>query len=186
MPVKEIFLYPLIHHLSPYRTDKNLGKAYNEAISLLPEEDWVCLRDWDTMPLLPDTFNRIEKYVELYPDAGLLTCYTNRIHPLSPQLHSYQPSENTNILAHIEIAKGLLRFEFKATEIHSHVSGFLMVLSVKTWKEFPFIENGGCLGVDTDLWRRLKAAGKKMLRMDSIYVFHLYRLGKDIKDTSHL
>ncbi len=37
--------------------------------------DWVCMRDGDTMFMLPNWGHQIKHYIEKYPDTGLFTCY---------------------------------------------------------------------------------------------------------------
>lgn len=174
----------MIHHCTPYRIDKNLGKAYNDAMSIIGNNDWMCFRDIDTMFLLPEQPAMIEQYVELFSSAGLLTCYTNRIHPLSQQLLN-QVSEDDAIRKHMRVAEQQALIGYNVTELTKHISGFLMVISKKTWNELPFPETDQALGVDTLYWQRLVRAGKKILRMDSVYIWHTYRLN-NINDKSHL
>lgn len=176
----------MIHHVTPFANDKNLGRAYNDAMSLIPDGHWACIRDYDVLFLLPDTCERINRYVEAYPDTALFTCFCNRIHPLSHQLYFKEINDNPDISFHIEIAKSLRAVGLKTTPIYQHLSGFLMVIKKETWLQFKFKETGGCVGVDTDIWRRLVAAGKKILRMDSVYVWHTYRMFSSVKDSSHL
>ncbi len=70
----------MIHCVHPFRQDKNLGKAYNEAFKRCPDQDWLCLMDWDVMLLTHDAINIMTKYTEDYPDTGIFTCLTNRLH----------------------------------------------------------------------------------------------------------
>src|SRR5678810_234061 len=69
----------MLHIIEPYDNEKNLGRAYNEAMKYYNADDWVCLKDHDTLFLLPDTIRHISRYTELFPNAGILTCYTNRL-----------------------------------------------------------------------------------------------------------
>lgn len=32
----------MIHHITPYRLDKDLGAAYNEAFRYVGPNDWIC------------------------------------------------------------------------------------------------------------------------------------------------
>jgi GT2 family glycosyltransferase len=176
-----------IHVTIPFSREKDLGKAYNEACSMIGDDDWICLLDHDVMFLTPDAINIMYGYVERYPDAGMLTCFTNRIHPSSPQL--YQGiSDQTDIIHHINVA-GMLRIsnrDYETTPLHSNISGFLMLISKKTWMEIRFVEGVGCLGVDTKFWQALIQKGKKILRMNGLYVFHQYRLQQGISNKDHL
>lgn len=171
--------------IKPYSLEKNLGKAYNEAMSLLPDDGWACLMDYDTMFLTTDCGVILHEYAKLLPDAGLLTCYTNRIHPKADQQLLHGVSENFDVKFHADLAYNQKLELFKFTELKREVSGFLMLISKKTWNEVKFDEFGKCLGVDNDYCWRLFNAGKKIYRMDGLYVWHSYRIN-DITDKSHL
>lgn len=176
----------MIHVRIPYRQDKNLGKAYNDEFDLCPEEDWLCFIDHDVLFLTPDAINIMEEYVKLYPDTGLFCCRTNRIHPLAQyQLVDPSPSLNTNVEHWMERAYNQKRLIPKFTEVQHEVSGFLMLISKKTWRDIKFIESGRALGVDNDYCWRLLDAGKSIRCMEGLLVWHTYRL-KDIKDKTHL
>jgi GT2 family glycosyltransferase len=177
-----------VHFTIPYDTEKNLGKAYNETMALVPDGDAACLMDMDVLlALTPDAGCIVQKYAELYPNA-LLTCFTNRISELSRrQLLNQVVNPDPDIQKHIELAKLQHARLYNVTEINRDISGMLMVLPKSLWQKFPFDESGKCLGVDTKYGRALRAAGIKILRMDGLYVFHMYRMGmKNIYDKSHL
>lgn len=169
----------------PYRTDKNLSKAYNEAIRLIPENEFICLKDWDCYFLIPEHIAMIEKYTELYPDA-VLTCLTNRIHPLSQeQLYAGHVSENSDLKYHIKIAQTLSKKPYDVIEIKEHLSGFLMVFNKRIWERIKF-DGEGCLGIDTNFRKQLQKNHIPMYVMQNIYVFHQYRIMTGIHDKSHL
>ncbi|HTD94611.1 MAG TPA: hypothetical protein VK644_12385 [Chitinophagaceae bacterium] len=176
-----------VHISIPYRTDKNLGKAYNEAMARIPDGDAACFIDYDVQLLTPDAGAIIQKYAEIYPDA-LLTCYTNRISPLSArQLLLGIVSEDPDIRNHIRLAECQRNLNaYNVTPIIRDISGFLMVIPKSLWQEHPFDDNGACLGVDTYYGRKIRAAGKQILRMDALYVFHAYRLLQGIGNKTHL
>lgn len=174
-----------VHICTPYSVDKDLGRAYNEAMSRIPDGDWACLIDYDVMFLTPDCGRILHEYATRFPDAGLLTSYTNRIHPLSPQLH--KPAFGIDsVAANIRIAQTMRKNLYEVKQLYENVSGFLMLISKESWKQHPFIEGAGCLGVDTHYWRQLKEAGRDMLLMKGLYVWHTYRLTTGIKNKNHL
>lgn len=183
-----------IHVLKPYALDKNLGRAYNEAMELIPDGDWACLMDYDTMFLTSDAIALMYKYVESYPEAGMFTSYTNRIHPLSDvQLLGGHINEDNNIAIHLHIARELADQPINVTPINKVVSGFLMLVSKDNWDMVKFSEDKKCLGVDNDFCTRLMNTrtnlhpyGKQIYRMDTIYVWHTYRIMNGINDKSHL
>jgi GT2 family glycosyltransferase len=176
-----------VHIVKPYSIEKNLGKAYNEAMALIPDGDWACLMDYDTMLLTPDCGYILREYVIKYQFAGMFTSFTNRISPLAKdQLLDGEVSENVCIDYHIDRAYHQKHRLFQVTPIAHEISGFLMMISKETWKETKFKESGKCLGVDNDYSLRLIEKGKMILRMDGLYVFHAYRLKNGIKDKTHL
>jgi GT2 family glycosyltransferase len=176
-----------IHILKPYRNDKNLGLAYNEAMAMLPADDWGCLCDTDTSFLTPDAGHILYKYAELNPAAGIMTCFTNRVSPLSKmQLLNGMVSDITDMLYHIAEAEKQKDQLYNVTEIDRDISGFLMMISKATWSRFPFPELGKALGVDTRYGRTIRAAGLQILRMDGLYIWHTYRILNGISNKTHL
>lgn len=176
----------MIHVKIPFDLDKNLGRAYNKAFEDVEERDWVCLLDHDVMFLTPDAIGLMYEYTRSFPETGIFTAFTNRIHPLAAdQLLGGKVSENTDIKYHTDLAHQQKRHGVKATEINHVISGFLMLISKKTWREIKFPEGMKCLGVDNFYSQAVLEAGKKIYRMDSIYCWHTYRIA-DIKNKSHL
>lgn len=176
-----------VHVKTPYAEDKNLGRVYNEAFAGVADDDWVCLIDYDVVFLTPDAIRIMYEYARSFPETGLFTCFTNRIHPLAgDQLLDGQVSENTCMKYHQERAYNQKRFGITVTELKHQISGFLMLISKKTWNEIKFAETGQCLGIDNDFSQRVLDAGKKIYRMDSVYVWHSYRLQNGITNKDHL
>lgn len=180
----------MIHVVTPYDpVDKNLGRAYNKVFENVAENDWVCLMDWDTMFLTPNAIKQLYSYVAEYPDTGIFTCWTNRLHTGARQQLWTGFYEEKNLEHHIWLAQTLIEDGvLKITELTKHISGFVMMISKRVWNEIKFREDMMCLGVDNDYSDRILASGRKILRMDSIYVLHLYRMGMPggVKDKSHL
>lgn len=177
-----------VHIMVPYSLDKNLGKCYNSAMATIPDGDWACFMDYDAMLLTPDAGAILHKYAEEYPYAGILTALTNRVHPISRhQLYGGLVSEESDIRKHIRIAEECRKHCYDAKPIlRENVSGFLMMISKRTWNEFKFTEDLQCLGVDTDYSKRLRSAGRFLLVMQGLYVFHQYRMANGIHNKAHL
>lgn len=178
-----------VHFITPYDSGKNLGKAYNDAMRLIPDGDSACIRDIDTLFLTPEQPAIIEKYANEYPDA-VLTCLVNRVSQLSRhQLLGETVSEDSDIRNHIKLAE-LQQEKFKIIrsvyEINRDISGVLIVVPKSVWEKVPFPDNGGCLGVDTQIGRLWRAAGIKILRMNAVYLFHIYRLSNGVHSKKHL
>lgn len=169
----------MLHILTPYAVDKDLGAAYNQACAMVPEGAWICLMDYDCMLLTPDAGKILNEYAANGEEA-LYTCYTNRCHETSAQLMKAAQDE-TDMRVHISFAL--------KTELHPHtlkpitgnISGFLMMFPKSLWLKYPFIEGIGCLGCDTNFWKRLAADNVPMYIMERLYVWHTYRLTTNSK-----
>ncbi len=176
-----------VHIMTPYRLDKDLGLAYNTAMSMIPEGDWACFIDYDVCFLTPDCGQILHGYAEKYSHAGLMTAYTNRIHEkATDQLLHGQVSDNLLLDYHMELAYHQKRLLFNATPLNHEVSGFLMMISKDTWNQVKFREGGKCLGVDNEYCWSLLARNMSIYRMDALYVLHLYRLKSGVTDKTHL
>lgn len=176
----------MIHVCTPFDRQKNLGRAYNEAFRRCPDGDWLCVIDRDVMFLTPDAIEIMYQYVEQFPNAGMFTCFTNRIHPLAKdQLYLGAPSDNADVRHWEYIARTQAKSKMKVTEINRHISGFLMLIPKTTWDKVKFFETGQALGVDNQFSGDVLAAGMSIYRMDRLIVWHSYRL-ENIRDKSHL
>jgi len=152
-------------------------------MALLTDDNHAVFMDGDTMFLTPDYGMIIAKYVEQYPDT-VLTCWTNRIHELAiGQLDKLAPATDS-IADHIRYAKEVSEREVNVTPITGPVSGFLMVVPKRVWLQHKFTEvqvyakSGpyNLLGVDNEFTNGVRVLGIPVLRMNSIYIFHTYRL----------
>lgn len=177
-----------IHDCIPFSLDKNLGKVYNQAFESTTAE-WLCLRDYDTMYLSPNSIPIMYKYIEKYPDTGIFICRTNRIggkavNQLAKGLQ--RASDNDSIIFWESQARRMETKGIIATEVNDIISGYLMLVSRKTWEEIKFTENMKCLGVDNQFSEDVLKSGKKIRVMESILVWHTYRLTQGIHQKSHL
>lgn len=172
---------------TPYSTEKNLGRAYNHEMSMIPDGDAACFIDGDTMFLTPNYGHILNQYHEAYPDA-VLTCWTNRIHQLA-KAQLRDDIRSSDIRDHLSVPQGFTT----ATPIDGPISGFLMVVPKSVWANNRFTEvnvyrpdEPNLLGVDNEFTNKVRKAGVRVLRMDGLYVWHTYRLMSDGKDKSHL
>ncbi len=185
----------MVHIIKPFdpSPDRDLGKVYNQSISLLPDHSICCVMDLDCMFLTPDAGNTLNEYAEVFgsnSEIGILTSWTNRIHALATaQLFSEQNMGNADILDHIEIARTLRDNEIGLTVIDNDIpiSGFLLMFRKETWAQVGGFDEGiGCLSVDNKFVRKVRGIGMKVARMNRIYIFHLYRMWTSVTDKSHL
>lgn len=161
---------------------KNLGRAYNEAMAAAPEDSHVILRDGDTCWLTPDYGVHIAEYIRLHPNA-VLTCWTNRINERAEQ-QAAGDRTNQNIKDHLRLAELCKANLYRVSTLHGFVSGFCLIVPKSVWNNHKFTEvqkyedrgPTNMLGVDNDFTNRIRAAGIPVLRMDGIYIWHTYRL----------
>lgn len=154
---------------------KNLGRAYNQFINLLQNEDVACFIDHDAMFTTPDWYDQIEHIVDKYPDGGMFTAKTNRIKNRR-QLYKGVMSEWHDMKYHRRIGRLLQQNHYddvSEVEADSPVSGVVLVMKKKVWNEFHFKD--GFLGVDNEMCCRLIEAGRKVYIMEGVYVYHWYR-----------
>lgn len=171
--------------VTPYSSSKDLGFEYNRIMSLIPEGEHACLMDIDAMFLTGRQPAIIEDYIKQYPNA-VLTCYTNRVSPLSRQLLHRKVNENSDVRAHIPCAVMMQMKPMSVRRVSNMISGFLMVVPKSVWNVVKFAEGMGCLGVDTKFSRHLHINRIPILIMETIYVFHSYRLEHGIYHKKHL
>jgi len=183
-----------VHHITPARSDKNFGKAINQLIEGLPDEDWICLRDIDTVPVYHEMF--IKQCEEIANDPkgfDLVGSMTNRLgldYQLVPGMF-----DEWDILKHREVAKELAKTkDIKPLFGLQTVGGLMMLFSKKTWLTVGKFPEGGIMlkGKFLD-YHFSNSVGKAKLRMgiaQGIYLLHLYRMdapnGETRKDINRL
>jgi len=168
---------------TPYSLSKDLGLEYNSVIERDPSE-WVIVKDADVCQLTSSQFKQIPDYIEKFGgQAGIFTCYTNRI-GYKWQRYKGIVNDDTDFFKHIQIAERLESQPLTVTQLPELISGFFMVIRKEAWRKVGGFKSG-LLGVDDDFSKRV-AKHYKIYRMNSIYLWHTYRLGKSYKDTSHL
>ncbi len=171
---------------TPFCAEKNLGREYNRTMKRAPKGEFVVLRDLDTMLLTPDAPLLIQEAINKFPDTGIFTAFTNRISPSSPQLWNKRMMENSDVRFWVQQAQIAKAKHKTITEIGQPISGFLMVINRSTWEKIKFREGGSPLGVDSEFSKAVLDSGLKIRRIDSLLVFHTYRLTTGIHNKHHL
>jgi len=176
-----------IVYFTPYALDRNLGREYNYNMSLLKnDDDWGVLMDGDTAFITFDWGHHIAEVIKKIPDAGIITCYTNRLAKNKIQLYG---TDSTDIIVHRAIAKKLdIEFRGSYRKINQRISGFFMAIQKKTWKEvgkFPEIPNK-ILDVDGLFSNKILRNGKSIYLMRGMYKLHYYRMAEGVKYKDHL
>lgn len=176
-----------VHFISPYRTDRNIGFAINEAIEQLNANpnDWIVHNDQDTLWLLPDSKTQLISILNK-TEYDLLGPTTNRL-ANHYQLFDFMFDES-NIHKHIDLAKGRQSEYYGEVQPYAHVlAAFCLCFKVKTWiKLGKFTEKN--ITFDTDFSLSAHENGMKLGLMIGIYCLHLYRWGSSNPkyDIAHL
>lgn len=181
----------IIYRFQPFACDKELGREYNGHCSLVPNDDnWIMILDWDCYILDISSYHVIDKAIEKYPETEIFGAYTNRVGynwQLGPDNNKiYEQSLNYDMAFHKKLAKAYAskRADGSCLPIPT-VAGFFMLFRKKYWKQNPFQEK-----IMTDRGRTFDKQFCKgatdMKVIQGLYVFHQYRMDKDILDRSHL
>lgn len=178
----------MIFDITPYRRDKNIGKAYNERIEVLPDDAWIIVRDGDCMYLTPDYGSIIEKTIENHGEHyALFGALTNRL-GMERLCYLQRFNTDTDVKNHYPIAVELGGKEHVVPV--NLVAGFFMMFKKSTWKEVGgFKENS--IHADQEFSKSILAKGMKIGQIQGLYLFHSYRIWQDThagawKDVSHL
>lgn len=171
----------MIHFLQPYSFDLNIGKAYNEAIE--PLDGWICITDQDTLKF-QGFADRVSRIVDGADKTDVVTCVTNRLHPsnenLVPGLYD-EPDINVHLEKYTDV---WCEHGANLTPTNMPIAGVFMLFHKSVWDQVKFVENS--IHFDSVFTRDVKNAGFKTYVAKGLYIFHLYRWGKNINDISHL
>jgi len=180
----------MIYYSIPYNKEKNIGKFYNDFINLLPnDDDYACFVDGDTIFTTTNYGTIIENVIKQYPDVGCFTCVTNRVNS-KWQISPGVDIKNNDIEYHRTYGKKIQdiysSFCIDVTNENRYLlSGVLILIKKKTWLKIGEFKEGGMLGIDNDIHRKIKANNEKLYLMIGVYLYHWYRNNNN-KDTKHL
>lgn len=164
-----------IVYLSPHRADKNIGKAYNDDIALIPDNAWIVIHDSDACFLLPESKTYIEQMLMIHgEDYGLIGCVTNRLGGLH-QCYEGIFSEDTDIRNHYNKSLEAWKKYSTLVEPTTGVAGLCMIFKKSTWQKVGgFNEN--TITADTEFNKAISKIGLKIGLSKGIYMFHSYRI----------
>lgn len=171
----------MIFYSTPFRSDKNVGRYYNDFMGLLSEDDWACFTDGDAMFTTPFYGKQIEDCIK---DDAVYTAVTNRV--MVPYQTVGDWSSN-DMAYHRQLGDKLYREKYASvTDITNQqlLSGVLILISKKLWKKLGGFDEG-TLGVDNSIHRKARDLGEKVYLMGGVYLMHWYR-GGNKNDKSHL
>jgi hypothetical protein len=159
--------------MMPFARDMNLGRAYNEAMSLLPDDAWAVFLDHDAMLTTREWYRQLEEAVAFQPEAAFCAV-TNRIAAVWQQAREADP-ENFDIVYHRRIGADRLKVRtlLDVTDTKGF-GGVLFCLSKAAWREVGgFVD--GLLCVDHQMHFALKRAGRRIYLLEGLYLFHWRR-----------
>lgn len=162
-----------IHYITPY-CEGDIGKGINQAISLLPDDSWVVLRDADTMFLTPKQQKQVKDIVESNPSYDLIGCRTNRLR--SEHQAIYEHFNEDSLLKHIQVAKEQEKCYYgEITELPEPevVAGMFMLFRKSLWNKIKFQEK--TIQFDMIFSDKVREQGGKLGICQGIYLLHLYR-----------
>lgn len=166
----------MIYYFTPHNPDKCIGKAHNKHCELVPNnDDWICIRDGDTLFPLPDYGNFIENIISLHGNKyQIFTAITNRIGVSDLRYKNISFNEG-DISVHLEKAKKLsLDLSVTSTNI---AAGFFMLFQKKVWQDVGgFSDNS--IRFDIEFSTSVKKKGYQIGRINGLYILHLYRWGQ--------
>jgi len=154
-----------------------IGEDYNRIMRESPHE-WVLFLDHDALLLHPSWYQVAQQAIRTHPDAGILTCWTNRI-ACKHQLDRGAPGGH-DIAEHRTRARELWNEHGLRCSLNRRwlIAGFFLLTSKTAWRKAGGFPEDGFFGVDNEYHRRVMRTGLKCYRMDGLYCYHI----RDRKD----
>lgn len=173
-----------VHHITPSRTDRNLGRAINDIIKGIPSHDWICVRDMDTLVLDTASFTEQCELIAKQGEYDLVSCVTNRL-GLEHQLYKGKISNNPDISYHKGIAEDVYKGGVVVKPTEKEVAGLMHLYPKTVWEQVGGYPEGFIVYedqlIDYKFYKSVRDKGFRVGICESIYLFHLYRWGKDTR-----
>lgn len=174
-----------IYYSTPYDTLKNVGKYYNDFMELLPSDDcWAVFTDGDAMFTTYDYGHIVEAAIETYgEDYPLMTCVTNRLGRKEQTIAGTWNSDDMPF--HRNIGETLKDDWLSEVDDITHwkpIGGVMLAINKGAWEKVGKFKEDGMLGVDNDIFTKIKQAGMRVGLMKGIYLYHWYRGGSNKKN----
>jgi hypothetical protein len=162
--------------MTPFATDMNLGRAYNEAIELLPDDGWAVMLDHDAMWTTRTWHAQFAEAITRMPDAGAFVAMSNRIAPPWQQIGD---RENHDMAQHRRFGTERLKVRtlLDVTETKGF-GGVAFAVSKRAWRLAGGAADG-MLCVDHSIHFGLRAAGLRVWLIEGLYVYHWRRAHGD-------
>jgi hypothetical protein len=161
--------------MTPFALDRNLGRAYNDAMALLPDGGWAIFTDHDAIVgLTREWYRLIAEAIAFRPDAGAFVAVTNRI-DATWQRAGEADRENHDIGYHTRIAiERLKRRTLLDITKTKGFGGVCFALSKAAWRDAGGFADG-LLCVDHSIHFGLQRAGRRIYLLEGLYVYHRRR-----------
>jgi hypothetical protein len=143
--------------------------------------------DRDTMFLGDNYVQIIHDAIVDNPDAELMTCWTNRLKDETMCLDERR-NNSPEIEDHYYISEMLEGEEKTYTELNQkYIAGMFWLFPRSTWENnkfdnLPILKRGG---KSFDMRWTERIHGKKIM-INRLYIYHYYRLHKNLGDFNHL
>ena len=162
-----------VHYIQPFAIDKDIAKAYDEACKLIPDEDWICITDYDAMFLFHEQKQLVQKIAES-GKADLYGAMTNRCNV--PEFLIDGMFDEMNLKKHYTTAFCQMSvYEDEVQPYNGIIPGYFMLFSKKTWNDvrgFEMPEYGVNYAFDQYFSMKIKRKGI----IKGLYLLHLYRI----------
>lgn len=184
----------MIWRFQPFNISKEIGIDYNLHCSVVPNnEDWIQITDYDTLILLPECYQLIDKAIERYPDTAIFGAVTNRLGRRDQRIDQDKPDPSTDLAKHFTICREMLKkySDGECFETKKLIAGFFLLFRKSYWKRVGGFQDKVCnergLLFDYVFSKRAREQGLSMRIIKGLYVWHTYRVYKENwRDYSHL
>ena len=172
----------MIWFFTPYSFEKRMFEAWDKYMGLVPDpEDWVCMMDGDILFLLADFGHQLQEYIDLYPGAGMFTCYASRAHRKAFIPKGTNIKEASILYHHSKAEKMRKDFQGKVKVIPEESLGHLLMMKKGIWLKIrdrvaELCAKQKILGVDVRISRAVREQEMKILLMRGVYVLHFFRM----------
>lgn len=168
---------PKVYYILYYSTEKNFGKAINDHVAQVGNnDDFICIIDGDSMFLTPDWGVQIEQVINTYGKKfSLIGCMTNRL-GRKIQIAPGVDYDNHDTKYHYGKAVEFARDNFGIVEDISkkrYIAGLFMLFPKSVWNKHKFKENTPSF--DDEFSKSVRRGGGKLGLMKGLYCQHWYR-----------
>lgn len=161
---------PMIHTSTPWDDDGNLGRAYNDFMRRVSDEDWVIFKDHDCLPTTSRWHQQFAEAIAFLPNAGAIVAMTNRI-ASSWQRCGDQRSDDVAAHRRFGAARASTRTLLDVTDTRGW-GGVMFAISKRAWKLVGGFAEGGLGCTDHSIHFRFRDAGLRSYMHEGIFVYH--------------